>query len=209
MQGTTLPTPTGASAAARPANRPSVRAGGLLLGIGFGGFFDGILLHQVLQWHHMLTSTGEYPATTVAGLEANTLADGLFHTLTFVASLAGLWLIWGAVRKGAKLAGRHLAGLMLAGWGLFNVVEGVIDHQILTVHHVNSDNVVLWDTLFLIFGAALVLSGWALARSGEQAEEQVAPSSPRIRRGGATSDKERSADSPRASPPTPPGGPVR
>jgi uncharacterized membrane protein len=50
---------------------------GLLLGGGLGGFFDGIVLRQVLQWHHMLTSEGSYPATTVVGLEVNTLWDGL------------------------------------------------------------------------------------------------------------------------------------
>lgn len=38
-------------------------AGGLLLGLGLGGFFDGIILHQVLQWHHMLTSAGFPPNT--------------------------------------------------------------------------------------------------------------------------------------------------
>ncbi len=27
---------------------------GLLVGLGLGGFFDGIVLHQLLQWHHML-----------------------------------------------------------------------------------------------------------------------------------------------------------
>jgi uncharacterized membrane protein len=27
-------------------------------------------------------------------------------------------------------------GLVLTGWGIFNVVEGLIDHQILGVHHV-------------------------------------------------------------------------
>lgn len=155
-----------------PADRPSVRAGGLLLGIGFGGFFDGIVLHQILQWHHMLTSTGGHPATTIAGLEENTLADGLFHGLTFVASLVGLFLIWAALRRGATLAGRHLVGLMLAGWGLFNLVEGTIDHQLLTVHHVNYENVVLWDVLFLLFGAALLLAGTALVRAGQAAEER-------------------------------------
>ena len=166
-------TPSSSSQAeVEPADRPSVRTGGILLGIGFGGFFDGILLHQILQWHHMLTSTGDYPATTIVGLEANTLADGLFHTLTFVAALAGLFIIWSALRKGATFAGRHLVGLMLAGWGLFNLVEGVVDHQILTVHHVNPDNVVLWDTLFLVLGAALLIGGLMLARSGEQAEER-------------------------------------
>jgi uncharacterized membrane protein len=43
-----------------PAPRSTVTAGGILLGIGFGGFFDGIVLHQILQWHHMLTSTGDH-----------------------------------------------------------------------------------------------------------------------------------------------------
>jgi uncharacterized membrane protein len=157
---------------AAPAHRPSIATAGILLGIGFGGFFDGILLHQILQWHHMLTSTGKHPATTVAGLEDNTLADGLFHALTFVAALIGLTLLWAAVRKGAALAGRHLVGLMLAGWGAFNLVEGIVDHQILTVHHVNPDHVMLWDTLFLILGAVLLLGGLALARSGAHAEEE-------------------------------------
>ena len=54
---------------------------GFLFGLGLGGFFDGILLHQVLQWHHMLSSAG-YPATTVANLELNTLFDGVFHAVT-------------------------------------------------------------------------------------------------------------------------------
>ena len=147
----------------------TVRPAGLLLGIGLGGFFDGILLHQILQWHHMLTSTTGHPATTVAGLEANTLADGLFHSLTFVATITGLWLLWSALRRGAEVPGRQLLGLMLAGWGLFNVVEGLIDHQLLTVHHVNSDNVVLWDTLFLVLGAALFVGGVTLARTSRTA----------------------------------------
>jgi uncharacterized membrane protein len=29
-----------------------------MLGFAFGGFFDGILLHQVLQWHHLLSGIG-------------------------------------------------------------------------------------------------------------------------------------------------------
>src|SRR5829696_9060695 len=55
-----------------------------------GGLDDGIVLHQVLQWHHMLTSTDDNPADTVAGLEANTLADGLFHVATWLVLVAGV-----------------------------------------------------------------------------------------------------------------------
>jgi uncharacterized membrane protein len=82
-------------------------------------------------------------------------------------------LLWAAVRKGAALAGRHLVGLMLAGWGAFNLVEGIVDHQILTVHHVNPDHVIFWDVLFLILSAVLLLGGVALARSGARAEEEA------------------------------------
>src|SRR4051794_15960674 len=31
------------------------RWAGYLVGLAMGGFFDGILLHQVLQWHHLLS----------------------------------------------------------------------------------------------------------------------------------------------------------
>ncbi len=50
---------------------------GILLGLGLGGFFDGIVLHQILQWHHMATSSG-YPADTLENLQLNTTLDGLF-----------------------------------------------------------------------------------------------------------------------------------
>jgi len=97
----------------RDANRVS-RAPGLLLGIGLGGFVDGIVLHQILQWHHMLTSAGE-PMTTVAGLESNTLVDGLFHAATWVCVVVGSSLMLRAWRVGrAAPHWREHIGLMLA-----------------------------------------------------------------------------------------------
>ena len=56
-------------------------AAGLVLGVGLGGFIDGIVLHQILQWHHILTDHGRYttfPAANVSDLEDNTAVDGLF-----------------------------------------------------------------------------------------------------------------------------------
>src|SRR5688500_11792963 len=61
----------------------------VLLGMGLGGLADGIVLHQILQWHHMLTAEGCCPSTSVVGLEDNTLADGFFHAATWVAVVAG------------------------------------------------------------------------------------------------------------------------
>jgi uncharacterized membrane protein len=57
-----------------------IRLPGIMLGVGLGGFLDGMFLHQVFQWHHMFSST--YPVDTVAGLRMNTLGDGWFHTVT-------------------------------------------------------------------------------------------------------------------------------
>jgi len=139
---------------------------GLLLGVGLGGFFDGIVLHQILQWHHMLTSQGDYPASTVAGLEVNTLWDGLFHVSTYVATLAGLFILAFRLTDGLAWSTRMLTGLLLAGWGTFNLVEGVVDHHILGIHHVKADMPFL-DLVFLAVGALLLAGGLALARSGE------------------------------------------
>jgi uncharacterized membrane protein len=150
-----------------------LRAPGILLGIGLGGFVDGILLHQILQWHHMLSSEGSYPKTTVPGLETNTLWDGLFHAGTWVAVLLGIWLLWHrATGWRGPLSGRALVGWILVGWGLFNLVEGIVDHHILTIHHVREGpdvNETAWDLGFLALGALLISVGWLLTRPRHRA----------------------------------------
>lgn len=152
----------------------SIALPGTILGIGLGGFVDGILLHQILQWHHMLTSTDTdnvgieyYPADTVHGLQMNTVWDGLFHTFTWLAVLIGLGLLYSRVThsRGRVWASRALWGWILLGWGVFNLVEGVVDHHILGIHHVRSGEYqTWWDIGFLVFGALLVAGGWLLQR---------------------------------------------
>ena len=141
------------------------------MGLGLGGYVDGILLHQIFQWHHMLTGTGEYPATTVEGLETNTLVDGFFHVATWVFVVAGMLLALRAwQRRELAPPWRGQLGLLFIGWGFFNLVEGLIDHQILGIHHVRDDlgAPLGWDLAFLGLGAALVVGGLALMRSGER-----------------------------------------
>lgn len=48
---------------------------GYLLGFGLGGFFDGILLHQVLQWHHLLINV---KSPFFQDIKNQILADGCF-----------------------------------------------------------------------------------------------------------------------------------
>ncbi|MDP9440681.1 MAG: DUF2243 domain-containing protein [Actinomycetota bacterium] len=153
--------------------RGGITAPGILLGVGLGGLFDGIVLHQILQWHHMLTDYGghaSFPTTSVGSLEDNTLWDGLFHASAWVFVISGLLLLWRAMAGGRPWTWRSLVGLMLVGWGLFNLVEGIVDHHILTVHHVRDDagDPLAWDLGFLAFGALLVIVGRALRGSDRQ-----------------------------------------
>ncbi|MEV4759302.1 DUF2243 domain-containing protein [Micromonospora sp. NPDC049559] len=162
-----------------------LRGPGIILGVGLGGFVDGILLHQVLQWHHLLSSTGSdnvgirrYPTDTVPGLRINTLWDGIFHVVTWVAVLGGLALLAARVTDGrARLVrSRALWGWALVGWGLFNLVEGVLDHHVLGIHHVHGGPWQLWwDIGFLLLGVVLLAVGLLLARTGVGAAPGPAP----------------------------------
>jgi uncharacterized membrane protein len=141
------------------------------MGLGLGGFIDGIVLHQILQWHHMLTATGDHPSNTVAGLEANTLADGFFHLATWVLVATAMLLTLRAwQRRELAPPWRAHFGMVLAGWGVFNVVEGLIDHQLLGIHHVRDDLGAPpgWDLAFLSLGVVLIAAGLGLTRSGER-----------------------------------------
>jgi uncharacterized membrane protein len=105
------------------------------------------------------------PADSVANLELNTLADGLFHAATWIFTAAGVVTLWGAVRDGAPLGWSRLAGGLLAGWGAFNLVEGTMNHQLLGIHHVRpGPDELLYDIGFLVWGAAMLIAGVVLLR---------------------------------------------
>ena len=172
---TTVPG-AGDTAAARPA--PPSRGAGLLFGLGLGGFVDGIVLHQVLQWHHMVSDTEAGDPTTLAGLEVSTMADGFFHVASWLLVVAASVVTIAHWQQGRLAPSwRFHLGLVVAGWGIFNVVEGVVDHQLLGVHHVRDDlgGPLAWDLGFLAFGVLLVVAGWLLHRSGRV----LAPPTPR------------------------------
>ena len=147
---------------------------GLLLGLGLGGFVDGIVLHQILQWHHLVSA--EAPTDTVEGLEINTLADGFFHLATLLLVVAGTFTMLTAWQRGrpAPNWSFHL-GLVLAGWGVFNVLDGLVNHHLLGLHHIRDDlgGPLSWDIGFLVFGVALIAGGWALHRRGAAALEST------------------------------------
>jgi uncharacterized membrane protein len=145
--------------------RPLVTAG-LLLGIGLGGFVDGILLHQIFQLHGMLTAVR--PKLTLVDAEVNMFWDGLFHAFTWLATTFGVFKLWQAgTRPETEWSGRALGGSAVLGWGLFNLVEGIVDHHVLHLHHVvESLGLSAFDWAFLVFGGlGFIAAGWAVLRS--------------------------------------------
>ncbi len=140
---------------------------GLVLGIGLGGFVDGILLHQILQWHNMLSSIT--PPVDLVAMKYNMVWDGLFHALTWTMCAIGVALLFRAGRRAdVSWSGRLLFGSILGGAGLFNLVEGLIDHQLLGIHHVHpGENQLAWDLGFLLLGGVgFMLLGFLVARTG-------------------------------------------
>jgi uncharacterized membrane protein len=144
---------------------------GAVLGFGLGGFVDGIVLHQVLQWHNM--GSAVLPPVTMHAMSRNMVWDGLFHAATWVVTFAGVWMLWADRARSAPQPG-VLAGQMLFGWGCFNLIEGLINHHALQLHHVRDlpIHVPHYDWLFLaIAGAAFIGLGWLMAsrRAGSAA----------------------------------------
>jgi uncharacterized membrane protein len=140
-------------------------AAGMTLGIGLGGFLDGILFHQIFQLHNMLS--GYLPVTDLVSAKTNMLWDGFFHAGVWLVTFIGVLMLFNVAKRQDVIWSKHvLIGAMLAGWGLFNVVEGTIDHLILGIHHVveYTYDKLPYDLAFLASGIILLLLGWMLIR---------------------------------------------
>jgi uncharacterized membrane protein len=144
----------------------AIISSGIMLGTGLGGFVDGIVLHQILQWHNMLSSV--HPPTDLVAMKYNMVWDGLFHAFTWIITAAGLARLWNAgMRSDVPWSTRTFVGSLFLGWGLFNAIEGVIDHQILGIHHVRpGEGQLAWDIAFIASGVIMIAAGWAAIRAG-------------------------------------------
>lgn len=146
--------------------KPLTKAG-IVLGLGLGGFIDGIVLHQILGWHHLVCITETCQAETVEALKTQNTQDGFFHLATWIVTATGIGMLFRAARATEEVwSESKLIGSMLAGWGAFNLGEGLIDHQILGIHHVlpGHPNEFLFDMLFLASGIVLLLVGASMTR---------------------------------------------
>jgi uncharacterized membrane protein len=130
------------------------RTAAILLGIGLGGLAESILLQDLLQLHTMLSAVT--PAIDAASIRANLRWTGVDNAVCFVAVFVGAISLYRAARNRMPVPPpRRFAGFLLIGWGGFNLVEGLLDHAILRIHHVvEGPHALLGDFLFLAVGAA-------------------------------------------------------
>ncbi|KKO55184.1 DUF2243 domain-containing protein [Paenibacillus sp. DMB20] len=129
------------------------RWGGFILGLGIMGSLDGIIFHQILQWHSVYMETDRH---------GKLLSDGLFHIAATLLMIWGALLLWQADKPRKPYGMPFLLGWIFIGGGVFNFTEGLINHQILQVHHVKpgDPNELAYDLAFLASG--LIMAGIGL-----------------------------------------------
>jgi uncharacterized membrane protein len=129
-----------------------------ILGLGLLGAIDGIVFHQLLQWHHMVDHHNK---------NFEIVTDGWFTTLF------SILLFWGGIKIFRNAAINQLGsswqtfiGGILVGGGTFNLVEGIINHHILLVHRVRpaAENPLLYDLGFLAVGVILITIGLVIKK---------------------------------------------
>ena len=133
--------------------------GSFILGFGFIGALDGIIFHQILQWHSVIMAVDR--PTQIA-------SDGFFHLAVTITLVVGGILLWVAgnpttITKGTRL----VIGGFLIGGGIFNMIEGIINHHVLQIHRVKpgDPNALVFDLAFLTSGLLLFLIGYFIKRS--------------------------------------------
>jgi uncharacterized membrane protein len=126
---------------------------GFLFGIGLIAFLDEVLFHQLLHWHHFYDKS-----TTDVGL----VSDGLFHALSYFATIAGLFMFADLRRRNGFSFKRWMAG-MLIGIGAFQLYDGTIQHKIMRLHQIRYvDHVFVYDIIWNVIAAIILLIGIVL-----------------------------------------------
>ncbi|RYF22156.1 MAG: DUF2243 domain-containing protein [Flavobacteriales bacterium] len=138
------------------ANPVPLTTAAIILGIGIGGFIDGIVFHQILQWHQMLSS--KITATDYVGKSVNMFWDGIFHLFCLMVLMVGVVKLWQLNKRPLlNFSAKLLTGGMLIGWAIFNMVEGIINHHILKLHNVREQTPAPENANIFFLAGSLIL----------------------------------------------------
>ena len=142
--------------------RGGVAVAAFLLGFALSGFFDGVLLHQILQWHHLLGALD-------GDLRFQVVADGWFHAGMYAIAALGLWRLWRARGELRGAGAAEFAGWGLIGFGSWHLVDAVGSHWLLGIHRIRMDaaSPLAWDLGWLaVFGLVPLAIGLRLRSRG-------------------------------------------
>lgn len=138
-----------------------------VFGFGFSGLIDVLVLHSVLQWHHLVS--GIYPMDTLDGLRTNILADGLFSIGMLVIMGIGAGLLWQSERRtDVPLVIRPLAGAAVIGLGAFDLYDAIVDHALFGLHQPLSQGG-QYNAHWTVVSILLIIAGVYLYKTGIRA----------------------------------------
>lgn len=141
-------------AATRPRTIGNVWSG-VLFGIGMVAFIDEAVFHQLLHWHHF------YDLSTP---DVGLVSDGVFHALSWFATIAGLFLLADLRRRRVLVWSRWIGGVLL-GAGVFQLYDGVVHHKLLGIHEIRYvADVLPYDIVWNVIAAVLIAIGAVLVR---------------------------------------------
>jgi uncharacterized membrane protein len=145
---TTRPDPI---ARRRHANR--TLGSGLLFGVGLIAFVDEAVFHQILHWHHFYDRS-----TSEVGL----VSDGIFHALSWFATVGALFLLADLRRRHAFWPTRWWGGVLI-GAGGFQLYDGLVQHKLLGLHQIRYvPELLAYDLTWNIVAVGLVAAGVVL-----------------------------------------------
>jgi uncharacterized membrane protein len=147
----THPPPT-SEATVLPARKGASRSiwSGVLFGIGLIAFLDETVFHQILHWHHFYDL-----ATTDIGL----VSDGFFHAVSWVATIAGLFL-FADLRRRRSLVTPAWWGGVLVGAGGFQLYDGTVQHKLLGIHQIRYvPELAVYDAVWLSVAVLMIIIG--------------------------------------------------
>ncbi|MBD1918274.1 MULTISPECIES: DUF2243 domain-containing protein [Cyanophyceae] len=144
----------------------SFKVAGFLIGFGLGGFIDAIVLHMLLQWHHLVS--GRVPMNTLVGLQRNVMWDGVLSAGMWLVVVVGLGVLWRGVQQTpiVPLTTSAFVGWILMGWGGFQLFDSVFFHALLGLHHIRpGPNYLFYDAAFFLIGLVLLGLGFLMTRN--------------------------------------------
>lgn len=131
-------------------------------GFGLAGLFDGIVLHRILGWHHLLShSAAAAPETTQRRW------DGDFDAAMWVLVVLGLIGVFRHPTRLSVIPPTGMTGAVLAGFGGWHMADAVLAHWLLGLHRIRpgATDPLFWDLVWTgAFGVLPIATALVLSR---------------------------------------------